>query len=221
MTTNASLLSEKVQLLSKAGLKRVNVNLPSIKKKIYSEITGSNFTPQEIISGIKKALISGINPIKINMVLLRELNENEVDEMIKLAEKLKVILQLIELEPVGISYEKFRQLHVNLNGIEEKIKKKAVKTLIRRDMQNRRKYILPNKVGIEIVKPLENGSFCSACTRMRVTADGKLKPCLMRNDNLVDILSKIRGGADEKKLKETFLEAARRREPYWKRKDTP
>jgi len=221
MTTNASLLEEKASILSEAGLMRINVSLPSIKNRTYSEITGSNFTPQKIIKGIKKAMESGMKPIKINMVILRGLNENEIDEMMKLAGKLKVILQLIELEPIGISYEKFKQLHVDLDAIENKLRMKALRVITRRDMQNRRKYILPGNIEVEVVKPLENGSFCAACTRMRVTADGKLKPCLMRNDNLVDILSKIREGAHEKQLKEIFLEAAKRREPYWKRKDMP
>ncbi|MCS7365458.1 MAG: GTP 3',8-cyclase MoaA [archaeon GB-1867-035] len=221
MTTNASLLEEKASILSEAGLMRINVSLPSIKNRTYSEITGSNFTPQKIIKGVKKAMESGMKPIKINMVILRGLNENEIDEMMKLAGKLKVILQLIELEPIGISYEKFKQLHVDLDAIENKLRMKALRVITRRDMQNRRRYILPGNIEVEVVKPLENGSFCAACTRMRVTADGKLKPCLMRNDNLVDILSKIREGAHESQLKEIFLEAAKRREPYWKKKDMP
>lgn len=221
MTTNASLLEEKASSLARAGLMRINVSLPSINNKVYSEITGSNTTPQKIIRGIKEARKNGIEPIKINMVILRGLNENEVNEMIKLAGKLKVILQLIELEPVGISYEKFRQLHVNLDKIENELKRKALKVTVRKNMQNRRKYVLPGNIEVEVVKPLENGSFCAACTRMRVTADGKLKPCLMRNDNLVDMLSKIREGALEDQLKEIFLKAAKRREPYWKKNATP
>lgn len=221
MTTNASLLEEKAPTLSESGLTRINVSLPSIKNRTYSEITGSNFTPSKIIRGIKRAMESGIKPVKINMVILREINEDEIGDMIKLAGKLRVILQLIELEPIGISHEKFKQLHASLDGIENKLRTKALKIITRRDMQNRRKYILPGDIEVEVVKPLENGSFCAACTRMRITADGKLKPCLMRNDNLIDMLSRIREGALESQLKEMFLEAAKRREPYWKKKDMP
>jgi cyclic pyranopterin phosphate synthase len=69
---------------------------------------------------------------------------------------------------------------------------------------------------VEVIRPIENTEFCANCTRIRVTSDGKLKPCLMRKDNLVDLLSPMRSGADDQKLKETFIEAVNRREPYYK-----
>ena len=66
------------------------------------------------------------------------------------------------------------------------------------------------------MRPMHNSEFCKYCTRIRLTSDGKLKPCLLRNDNLVDILTPMRNGASEKELKKLFVEAIMRREPYWK-----
>ncbi len=219
MTSNASLLYDYAEKLAKAGLMRINVNLPSINPETYMRITGSNFTPKEIIAGIREAKKFGIRPIKVNMVLLRNLNDGEVDEMIKFAHRENLILQLIELEPIGIDRNLYKDLHVDLGGIEKRIALRAVKVMVRRDMQNRRKYFLDNGAEVEIVKPIEDGSFCMACTRIRLTADGKLKPCLMRNDNLVDVLSRMRSGASDRELEELFIMAVRRREPYWKKGD--
>ncbi|MEM2816196.1 MAG: GTP 3',8-cyclase MoaA, partial [Candidatus Bathyarchaeia archaeon] len=67
---------------------------------------------------------------------------------------------------------------------------------------------------VEIVHPIENSEFCRYCTRMRVTSDGKLKPCLMRNDNLVDILTPMRNGVSDEELMEIFKLANERRQPY-------
>ena len=67
---------------------------------------------------------------------------------------------------------------------------------------------------VEVVHPTENSDFCMHCTRLRVTSDGKLKPCLMRNDNLVDILTPIRNGANDEELKHIFEQANQLREPF-------
>ena len=71
-------------------------------------------------------------------------------------------------------------------------------------------------VKVELIRPIENTEFCASCTRIRVTSDGKIKPCLMRSDNLVDFLTPMRNGADDKKISEIFIEAVKKREPYYK-----
>jgi cyclic pyranopterin phosphate synthase len=69
-------------------------------------------------------------------------------------------------------------------------------------------------VTVEVVHPIENRDFCVHCTRLRLTSNGKLKPCLMRNDNLIDILTPMRRGASDDELKELFKRANQEREPY-------
>jgi len=80
-------------------------------------------------------------------------------------------------------------------------------------MHNRRVYHLPS-TRVEVVHPIENTEFCLHCTRLRVTSDGKLKPCLMRSDNLVDILTPLRKGANDEQLAELFRLANQKRQPY-------
>ncbi|MDH5461602.1 MAG: GTP 3',8-cyclase MoaA, partial [Candidatus Bathyarchaeota archaeon] len=142
-------------------------------------------------------------------------NTGEVERMIGFAERAGAILQLIELEPINVSEEYYKKHHFELDDIEEKLKTQAYETKTREHMQNRRIYFLP-KAKVEVVHPIENTEFCQHCTRLRVTSDGKLKPCLMRNDNLVDILTPLRNGADDKALTQLFTEAVKRREPYFR-----
>jgi cyclic pyranopterin phosphate synthase len=93
------------------------------------------------------------------------------------------------------------------------LKQKATEIETRQYMQNRRIYHLPD-VKVEVIHPTENTEFCGNCTRLRVTSDGKLKPCLMRNDNLVDILTPMRNGASDKEIEQLFKLANQKRLPY-------
>ena len=213
ITTNGTLLAPIVRRLRKSGLMRVNVNIPTLDAKTYQSLTGGNL--RDVIDGIKAAVDAGLYPVKLNMLLLQGVNEKEVGRMIKFAERSGTILQLIELEPVNIDESYYRRYHVVPNGIEKELRKKTVEIRTRKDMQNRRVYFLP-QVKVEVIHPIENTEFCAHCTRIRVTSDGKLKPCLMRNDNLVDILTPLRNGADDDELTQLFIKAIKRREPYYK-----
>jgi cyclic pyranopterin phosphate synthase len=136
-----------------------------------------------------------------------------VPEMIEYAAKTGTILQLIELEPVNISNAYYSANHTPLDRYENMLEQKATKVETRKYMQNRRIYYLPD-VKVEVIRPIENNQFCMHCTRLRVTSNGKLKPCLIRNSNLVDILTPIRQGATDKELGELFAMANRERQPY-------
>jgi cyclic pyranopterin phosphate synthase len=214
MVSNGRLLSaERSERLKKAGLSRVNINLPSLNPATYMRMTGGSL--EDALRGVKNAVEAGLTPVKVNMVLMKGLNEGEVWSAVEFAGKVGVVLQLIELEPVGLAPEVFERFHVSLEGFEEALKASAESVKVRRWMQHRRVYSL-HGVDVEVVKPIENTEFCAHCTRLRVTCDGKLKPCLMRNDNLVDVLTPLRRGASDEELRELFLKAVELREPYWK-----
>jgi cyclic pyranopterin phosphate synthase len=217
MTTNGTFLERMAEDLKTNGLNRVNVSLPTLNSEEYQRIMGGDL--HQAIKGIKAAVKAELDPVKINMLLLKDINHEEVERMIEFTEKTKTILQIIELEPINVSNPYFRRHHLDLNDIEERLEKRALKVKIRRDMQNRKVYSLP-KGKVELIRPTENTAFCAHCTRIRVTSDGKLKPCLMRNDNLVDIISPLRKGATDEKLASLFLKAIERREPYYKTADS-
>jgi cyclic pyranopterin phosphate synthase len=144
---------------------------------------------------------------------LKDVNVDAVPEMIDFAKETGAVLQLIELDPVNVSDAYYSVHHRFLDEQEEMLRQKALSVETRRFMHNRRIYRLPD-VTVEVVHPIENSEFCMHCTRMRVTSDGKLKPCLMRNDNLTDILTPIREGANDEELKQLFMQANLLREPY-------
>ncbi|MEM2902849.1 MAG: GTP 3',8-cyclase MoaA [Candidatus Bathyarchaeia archaeon] len=214
MVSNGRLLSaERSERLKKAGLNRVNINLPSLNPDTYMKMTGGSL--EDALNGVRNAVEAGLTPVKLNMVLMKGLNDGEMWAAVNFAEKAGAVLQLIELEPVGLAPEVFERFHVPLEGFEEALKASAESMRVRKWMQNRKVYSLRG-VDVEIVKPIENTEFCAHCTRLRVTCDGKLKPCLMRNDNLVDVLTPLRRGASDEELKELFLKAVELREPYWR-----
>jgi cyclic pyranopterin phosphate synthase len=165
--------------------------------------------------GVQAAVKAGFRPVKLNMLVLKNVNDDEVEKMIQFAEQSGAILQLIELEPINLSKAYYKRYHLGLDGIEQVLEKESVEVIVREYMQNRRAYTLPNGK-VEVIRPIENTEFCASCTRIRVTSDGKVKPCLMRKDNLVDLLTPLRNGTDDEKLKTLFLEAVKRREPYYK-----
>jgi cyclic pyranopterin phosphate synthase len=212
MTTNGTLLSGVARHLKEAGLSRVNVSLDTLKPETYRSITGVDAL-ENVLAGIQEAWVSGLRPIKVNMVLLRGVNDDEVWSMIEFTRKRSLILQLIELE--SASEDTFyRRYHHDLAEIENRLKRKAKKIVIRR-MHHRRRYSLADDAEIEIVKPMHNIEFCRYCSRMRVTSDGQFKPCLLRCDNHVDFLSPLRDQASNTHLADLFIKAVKRRKPYF------
>ena len=204
LTTNGTLLAGCAGDLKEAGLSRVNVSLDSLNHETYKRITGSDRL-SDVIEGIDAALAAGLRPIKLNMVVLSGINESEVEDFITFVRgRRDLILQLIELMHFsGCS------AHGDLEILEQKIAQRS-KTILTRRMHHRKKYCLDGSE-VEVVRPLHNTEFCAFCNRLRVTSDGKLKPCLLRADNHVDIR-----GRSGRELEDLFREAAQKREPFYK-----
>lgn len=213
MTTNGTHLKGLAKDLKAAGLARLNVSLPTINPEVYNNLMGGDL--QDALNGIKAAVEARLQPVKLNVLVLKNVNDNEIEKMIQFAAQTGTILQMIELEPINISKTYYDRYHLGLDEIAQTLEKLALKTRVRKYMQKRRVYTLP-KVQVELIRPIENTEFCANCTRIRVTSDGKLKPCLMKKDNLVDILTPIRNGADDKKLAKILIETIKKREPYYK-----
>jgi len=204
LTTNGILLAGMAKDLRDAGLRRVNVSLDSLNHETYKRITGSDRL-DEVLSGIDAALRAGLTPVKLNMVVLSGINDKEVDDFIRYVRgNRNLVLQLIEL-----MHFKDCNYHGDLEGVEATLASRSAQILTRR-MHHRKKYCIDG-AEVEVVRPLHNTEFCAYCNRLRVTSDGKLKPCLLRNDNHVLIRGKR--GAD---LEELFRKAVEIREPYFK-----
>lgn len=215
MVTNGVLLAGKAEALVKAGLRRVNVNLATPFPETYKRVSGGgDLTP--VLEGVKEAVRVGLNPVKLNMVMLKGFNAQAVPDMVEFCTQQGTALQLIELHSVKdvVDPEFYERHHLSLDAVEAWLKAQAVNVNVRKDLHLRPRYTLKGGVEVEVVRFSDNCDFCAHCTRLRITCDGKIKPCLMRNDNLVDILTPMREGIDDEGLVKLFKNAVSLREPY-------
>lgn len=208
-TTNGILLEKRAKTLKASGLDRVNVSLDTLDPKKYEEITGAPpGTLEKVIRGINSAVEAELTPVKLNMVLLKGINENEIDAMMDFIRPYegKVILQLIELMNIDPELSKYT---IDSKALEKNLEERASEVRVRH-LHHRKKYVIDG-VEVEFVRPMDNSEFCAHCSRLRVTADGKLKPCLLVHDNLVDV-GEARSPEEIEKL---LMLAVSRRKPYY------
>ena len=216
MTTNGTRFSKLAAKLHDAGLSRVNISLHSLRKDRFKFIAGVDGY-DTAINAVSAAIAAKLLPVKLNVTLMKGINEDEVEDMIEFVHSSgangEIILQLIEL--VVTDPEFYKKYHCDLAPVEERLKSQAV-TVYRRGMHNRPRYVLPNGVTVEVVRPMHNSEFCMKNNRMRITHDGKFKPCLLREDNYVDFLTSMRAGASDDEIVELFKRAVLIREPYFR-----
>ena len=215
LTTNGVLLGKYAEQLYNAGLTRVNVSFDTLNPETYKRITKRDYMGLAK-KGIEKAVKAGLNPVKVNMVVMKGINDDEIWDMFRFCKDTGAILQLIELLKTENCQESefFDEYHYDMGELENELTKISNRVKTRRFMQDRKKYFV-NGGEIEIVRPMDNTEFCKNCTRLRITPDGKIKPCLLRNDNLVDLIEPMRSGFSDEELKKVFLKAIENREPYF------
>ena len=213
MTTNGYMLKEKACDLRDAGLKRVNISFHSTDPEKFCKIIGRE-SVQAVREGIEEAIRCGLNPIKLNMVVMKGINDEEIEDMIAFSKETGVTLQLIEYQALEKGVEEYDSYHFDLRPLEEQLASRS-QSIVEREMHRRKQYHLEDGGIVEVVRPMHNSEFCAYCTRLRMTSDGHLKPCLMREDNHLEAVSLLRNGGREE-LVEAFKEAVAAREPFWK-----
>lgn len=216
MTTNGFLLYEMAEDLAKAGLDRTNVSLCSLNPKVYEKITGSN-SLDKVLKGLKKAEEVGLNPIKLNYVLLKGLNDDELEDMIDFSAKTGYALQLIELhkqsDAVGSEKDFYDKYHADTQPIIDTLESKAVDIKIRGMMQNRKVFTMENGAVIETISP--SHEFCMGCTKLRVGCDGNLFGCLFRSDLGKNLKKELHHKQPHSEYEKIVKEVVNSREPYY------
>ncbi|UGV40741.1 GTP 3',8-cyclase MoaA [Methanococcoides orientis] len=208
VTTNGVLLKDRAYALKEAGLDRVNISLDTLDPEKYAYIThGKPENLNDVLEGINAAIDAGLTPVKINMVLLKGINENEIDDMLDFvrAHKGDLVLQIIQV----MDFREGAQYNLDAEEIEKDLERRADTTRMRK-MHHRKSYIIDG-AEVEFVRPIDNAEFCANCNRLRITADGKLKPCLLVNDNLIDF-----SNADPEDLPELLRASIERRIPFYR-----
>ncbi|HDM92006.1 MAG TPA: GTP 3',8-cyclase MoaA [Candidatus Korarchaeota archaeon] len=214
MVTNGSRLAKLASELKEAGLDRINVSLPSLRPDRFAHITGVSLL-SEVVSGIEAAASAEFSQLKINRVILRGINQDETEELIELARDLGAMVQLIQLEDADPESPLLKAYGFGLQDLIGLVKELGGKLVsIRDDMQNRLVFDVRG-VKVEVVGPMGNPDFCARCTRIRITSDGRFKPCLFLEENTVDFLRAMRAGADNDTLKALYLRAISLRKPYF------
>jgi cyclic pyranopterin phosphate synthase len=212
LTTNGVLLQQLTAPLFAAGVRRINVSLDTLKPERFRTITGQNLL-SHVLTGIKRAEEAGFDPIKINTVVMRGVNDDEVEDLARLTIKNPYHVRFVELMPTGCNvHGEHESLFVPMARIIRTVQKVGVLSLEPASdtfgpaklcsLQGAR-----GKIGF--IAPL-SWQFCGSCNRLRLTADGMLRSCLFSEEE-IDVKGPLRAGASIKELANVFSMAAERK----------
>ncbi|MCS7196912.1 MAG: GTP 3',8-cyclase MoaA [Aquificaceae bacterium] len=203
LTTNGFLLKEKARLLKSSGLKRITVSLHSLKDKVFSELVGREVKVSWIIEGIEEALRVGLEPVKVNVCVVKGVNEDEIVDIARFFKDMGVVVRFIEFMDVGNlnhwSLERVFSVREMFQILSEHFDLEPLEKSYRGEVAERYKH---RDCGVEIgfISSVTQ-PFCGECNRLRLTAEGKLLTCLFAQDGY-DVKSLLRSGAEEEKIRE-------------------
>jgi len=201
LTTNGVLLEKMVNDLLAAGRPRLNISLDSLNPARFHQITGSDCW-HRVWRGVSKAEALGFFPLKINMVPVRGVNDDEIADFARLTIHRRLHVRFIEFMPIGNHDRWRRDVCVSADQIRAVIEREVgplvpfTSGISAGPSDN---YQVPGAQGvIGFISPISR-HFCKSCRRLRLTADGKIRPCLI-SDTEIDVKSPLRAGCDDKEL---------------------
>jgi cyclic pyranopterin phosphate synthase len=196
LTTNGTLLKHYAGKLKEAGLKRVNVSLDTLKRDRFRSITRFGEL-EDVLSGIEAAKEAGLHPVKINTVVMRGINDDEVEDFASLTYRKAWHVRFIELMPFteGVEFVSESEVRRRIENIG------CLEPYPYMTGNGPAKYcrLVGAEGTIGFVSPLTDAYFCSTCNRIRLTPEGKLRPCLLM-DNEVDLRGVLHSKEEVKKL---------------------
>lgn len=215
MTTNGLLLPRCAAELAQAGLQRVNVSLDTLRPERFAAITRCGRI-EDALAGIEAAKQAGLTPVKINTVVIRGTNDDEVVDMARKTLTESWHVRFIEWMPVGdstVAAENWSERVVTAAEIQTRIEA-ALGALVPvygpGGSGPARYYRLPGAEGtVGLISPV-SAHFCASCNRLRLTADGQLRPCLL-SDQELDLRTPLRQGAGVPEIKALLLQAIARK----------
>ena len=214
LTTNGYYLPERAQSLKDAGLDRVTISLDSLKRDVFKRMTGVDVL-DKVLAGIAAAKKAGLEPIKINAVIVREHNEDEVADFAAFARAHDVKMRFIEFMPLDSGHEWSRDDVVSGKEIRGRISERfpLVRVDVARGSETSSRYRFadgaPGEIGI--IAPVTE-PFCGACSRIRLTADGQIRTCLFSTveHSLRDV---VRSGASRAEIVDYIHSVIMKKEP--------
>lgn len=210
MTTNGLLLQDHLVKIKSAGIRRLNISLDSLNPENYHRITGHDVF-QKVWEGILAAEKMGFHPIKINVVALQGINDHELTDMARLSFSHPFHIRFIEYMPIGDSALQLEQ-PLFTPEIQERIASLGELYPIQREKMDgpARRFRFKNAKGeIGFISPISH-HFCQTCNRLRLTAGGFLRTCLL-SDHQTDLKTPLRSGFSDQQIAQVILDAIRRK----------
>ena len=202
LTTNGHLLESLAELLKAAGLDRVTVSMDAVDAPTFERITRIEGSFETVLRGIRAARAAGLTPLKINCVLLRGFNDDQIEGFARFARDENVIVRFIEFMPLEEGRLWTPQIVVPLREIVDRISRTMplVELPPREASETARRYTFSDNIGeIGIIAPVSQ-AFCGACSRLRLTSDGKIRTCLFSQVEH-DLYGRLRAGAPDDELR--------------------
>jgi cyclic pyranopterin phosphate synthase len=215
LSTNGTLLGRGslAHDLREAGVRSVNISLDTLDRQVYAQITGRDFHEQTLV-GIEAACSAGFEQIKLNCVLMRGRNEDQLVPLIEFAGARDLILRFIELMPVSttevLSDENFVSILHAKRLIESHFGDLIPDPTFRTNGPASYYQLPDRRQRIGFIGAMTNLHFCESCNKLRLTCDGKLRPCLGSYLEF-DIMKPLRAGASDDELKQFFLDVVERK----------
>jgi GTP 3',8-cyclase len=204
MTTNGHRLADRCDRLVAAGMHRINISLDSLDRKKFERITRTR-TFDDVIAGIDAAQASKLRPAKINAVLVRGVNDDEVEAFAEFARDRDLIMRFIEFMPLDADRSWTRDMVVTGAEVLGRISSRwPLVPIVHERSETSRKYRFADGRGeIGLISPVSQ-PFCGFCSRIRLTADGKLRTCLFSKEDH-DLRHLLRGGATDREIGDEIL----------------
>lgn len=205
LSTNATRLAKQARALRQAGISRINVSLDSLQADRYKQLTGGKL--HKVLDGLMAARDAGFAPIKINMVVMRDRNEDEIEAMVDYCIEHDFTLRFIETMPMGDTGREASNYYVDLQQVKARLAQRyqLIDSMMPGGGPARYVRVAGTELRIGFITPISQ-HFCETCNRVRLSADGTLHMCLGQNDSypLRDIL---REGCSDEALQQHIMAA--------------
>lgn len=209
LSTNAMLLSGQAQSLREAGITRINVSLDSLRPERFAKITGGRLQP--VLDGLMQAKAAGFAPVKINMLALKGLNDDEFEAMVAFCLEHDFTLRFIETMPVGDAGRDAGRHYLDLDSVRQRLEQRfdMVPGVMPGGGPARYLHVVGTNLRIGFITPISQ-HFCATCNRVRLSVDGTLYLCLGQ-DHRFELRPLLRDGISDAGLQEAILEAIARK----------
>ena len=205
LSTNAMLLNKQASDLQKAGISRINVSLDTLNPEKFKEITGGELQP--VLNGLIAAKEAGLSPIKINVVAMKGINDDELEDMVEFCLQHDFTLRFIETMPMGATSEDATDHYLDLQLVKQRLAKRfdLIPGVMPGGGPARYVQLKNTNLRIGFITPISQ-HFCESCNRVRLSVDGTLYLCLGQDDK-VELRPLLRAGISDEELKACLVEA--------------